>query len=55
MPTLTWHGHSCFTLETAEGKRIMIDPWLDENPACDSASADASSLWRERTVAACRR
>ena len=44
MPTLTWHGHSCFTLETAEGKRIMIDPWLDENPACDIKTKDVESL-----------
>ena len=40
MATLTWHGHSCFTLETDEGTRIMIDPWLDDNPAAD-IKADA--------------
>ena len=35
MSRLTWHGHSCFTLETGDGTRIMFDPWLDENPAAD--------------------
>jgi L-ascorbate metabolism protein UlaG (beta-lactamase superfamily) len=35
MSRLTFHGHSCFTLETGDGTRIMFDPWLDENPAAD--------------------
>jgi L-ascorbate metabolism protein UlaG (beta-lactamase superfamily) len=39
MATLTWHGHSCFMLEHA-GTRILIDPWLDENPSAD-VGADA--------------
>ena len=44
MAKLTWHGHSCFTLETDEGTRIMIDPWLDENPAADIKSKDVDKL-----------
>jgi L-ascorbate metabolism protein UlaG (beta-lactamase superfamily) len=44
MATLTWHGHSCFLLETDEGQRIMIDPWLDENPAADIKVADVEAL-----------
>jgi L-ascorbate metabolism protein UlaG (beta-lactamase superfamily) len=44
MARLTWHGHSCFTLETGDGTRIMIDPWLDENPAADIKAADAGKL-----------
>lgn len=44
MATLTWHGHSCFTLVTSEGKRIMIDPWLDENPAADIKTSDVEAL-----------
>ena len=31
---LTWLGHSTFKLETAEGKTILIDPWLTQNPLC---------------------
>ena len=44
MATLTWHGHSCFTLETDEGTRILFDPWLDENPAADIRSDDIERL-----------
>lgn len=44
MARLTWHGHSCFTLETGDGTRIMIDPWLDENPAADIKAADVDKL-----------
>ena len=44
MATLTWHGHSCFLIETDEGQRIMIDPWLDENPAADIKTADVEAL-----------
>jgi L-ascorbate metabolism protein UlaG (beta-lactamase superfamily) len=35
MPQLTWHGHATCTLETDDGTRIVIDPWFDENPACE--------------------
>ncbi|MBA4312123.1 MAG: metal-dependent hydrolase [Chlorobiaceae bacterium] len=28
---ITWLGHAAFLLETLQGKRILIDPWL-ENP-----------------------
>ena len=35
MARLTWHGHSCYTLDTGDGTRIMFDPWLDGNPAAD--------------------
>ena len=30
---LTWLGHATFLLE-AQGKRVLIDPWLQGNPAC---------------------
>jgi L-ascorbate metabolism protein UlaG (beta-lactamase superfamily) len=32
--TLTWLGHSTFRLDTAGGKRIYIDPFLNGNPKC---------------------
>lgn len=44
MATLTWHGHSCFTLVTADGTRIMFDPWLNENPSADIKVADVEKL-----------
>jgi len=34
MLTLTFHGHACFTLE-ADGRRVIIDPFLTGNPATD--------------------
>ena len=44
MATLTWHGHSCFLVETDGGQRIMIDPWIDENPASDIKVKDIDAL-----------
>jgi L-ascorbate metabolism protein UlaG (beta-lactamase superfamily) len=44
MARLTWHGHSCFTLETDDGTRIMFDPWLDENPSADIGTSDIEDL-----------
>jgi L-ascorbate metabolism protein UlaG (beta-lactamase superfamily) len=32
--TLTWLGHSAFRLDTASGKRIYVDPFLNGNPKC---------------------
>lgn len=31
---ITWYGHATFVYETPGGKRIMIDPWVQGNPAC---------------------
>jgi len=43
MPTLTFHGHSCFLLEH-DGKRIVIDPFLSGNPAADVGAGDLPPL-----------
>ena len=32
--TLTWLGHAAFRLDTADGKRIYVDPFLTGNPTC---------------------
>ena len=32
--SLTWLGHSTFKLTTGSGKVILIDPWVQGNPAC---------------------
>ncbi len=29
--TVTWYGHSAFLLESPSGKKVLVDPWL-ENP-----------------------
>jgi L-ascorbate metabolism protein UlaG (beta-lactamase superfamily) len=31
---LTWLGHAAFRVDTADGKRIYVDPWLKGNPKC---------------------
>jgi L-ascorbate metabolism protein UlaG (beta-lactamase superfamily) len=31
--SLTWLGHASFRLDTPGGKRVYVDPWLD-NPKC---------------------
>jgi len=44
MARLTWHGHSCFTLVTDEGSRLIFDPWLDGNPVADISSEQIEEL-----------
>ncbi|RMF86863.1 MAG: metal-dependent hydrolase [Nitrospinota bacterium] len=31
---ITWLGHSTFKIETPGGKTMIIDPWVQQNPAC---------------------
>jgi len=31
---LTWLGHGTFKIETPEKKTLVIDPWVEGNPAC---------------------
>ena len=31
---ITWLGHSTFFIQTPAGKRVLIDPWVQNNPAC---------------------
>lgn len=31
---ITWLGHSTFLIETPEGKKILLDPWVQGNPEC---------------------
>jgi len=31
---LTWLGHATFQIISPQGKVILIDPWLEKNPAC---------------------
>src|SRR5829696_5272395 len=44
MATLTWPGHSCLSLVTDEGTRILFDPFLDENPVSDIKAKDIERL-----------
>src|ERR1041385_179231 len=31
---VTWFGHGTWLYETPSGKRIMLDAWVHNNPAC---------------------
>ena len=33
---ITWLGHGTFCIDTSEGKTLILDPWLQGNPACPS-------------------
>ena len=39
---LTWFGHACFLIETA-GKKILVDPFLDDSPVAPVKSKDVSA------------
>jgi L-ascorbate metabolism protein UlaG (beta-lactamase superfamily) len=41
---LTYLGHSTFTLTTPGGKRLLVDPWVQNNPRCPEASKDVGPL-----------
>ncbi len=32
--SITWLGHATFFLRSPGGRRILFDPWLDQNPRC---------------------
>ena len=34
---ITWLGHGTFIITSPGGVRILIDPWLTDNPACPEA------------------
>ena len=40
---ITWLGHATFLFET-EGKRLLVDPWVKENPACPEELKDVGEL-----------
>jgi L-ascorbate metabolism protein UlaG (beta-lactamase superfamily) len=35
MATLTYHGHATCSIETDDGTKLVIDPFFNDNPACD--------------------
>jgi len=36
---LTWLGHAAFRIDTPSGKRVYVDPWLD-NPKCPDSEKE---------------
>ena len=37
-----WLGHSTFQVTTPEGRKLLIDPWLKDNPACPDEYKNSS-------------
>ena len=35
MGQLTFHGHACVEIVTGDGTRLLIDPFLTDNPLAD--------------------
>lgn len=40
MTTITWLGHAAVKIELDDGTVLLIDPWLDGNPACPDNAKD---------------
>ena len=40
---ITWYGHSAFLLESPSGKRVLIDPWLENPKAPAGAKGNISA------------
>lgn len=41
---LTWLGHATFKLQTPHGKKVLIDPWVQGNPACPADQKNINQL-----------
>jgi L-ascorbate metabolism protein UlaG (beta-lactamase superfamily) len=41
---ITWLGHGTFKLRTAAGKTLLIDPWVQDNPACPAEAKHLGKL-----------
>ncbi len=41
---LTWLGHATWLIDTPSGKRIIIDPWVMQNPVCPDNLKDPGDL-----------
>ncbi|HET9947537.1 MAG TPA: metal-dependent hydrolase [Longimicrobiales bacterium] len=40
MAKVTWHGHATTSLETQDGTRLVIDPFIEGNPSCELSVDD---------------
>lgn len=41
---VTWLGHGTWLWETSEGKRLLVDAWIDGNPATPDEFKDLAAL-----------
>jgi len=35
---ITWLSHGTFVVKTEEGRTLLLDPWVDGNPACPATA-----------------
>lgn len=41
---ITWLGHATFRIATPDGTRLLVDPWVMNNPACPDDLKDPGPL-----------
>ncbi|RJP15638.1 MAG: metal-dependent hydrolase [Candidatus Abyssobacteria bacterium SURF_5] len=41
--TVKWNGHANFEVTSANGKKILIDPWFEGNPSCPTPLSEVYS------------
>ena len=41
---LTWLGHSTFRITSVTGRTLLVDPWVQNNPACPDAEKQPRPL-----------
>lgn len=41
---IKWNGHANFQITSAEGKKILIDPWFEGNPSCATPLSDVKDI-----------
>ncbi|RME05017.1 MAG: metal-dependent hydrolase [Planctomycetota bacterium] len=41
---IQWLGHSTFLIQTSQGKHILIDPWVYQNPACPESAKNLEKI-----------
>jgi L-ascorbate metabolism protein UlaG (beta-lactamase superfamily) len=41
---VTWFGHATYKLRSPGGKTIMVDPWIESNPACPAELKSVGKL-----------
>lgn len=41
---ITWFGHATYVVRTPGGRRIMLDPWIQGNPACPESLKTVGKL-----------
>ena len=42
--SITWLGHGTVLYRSEKGRSVLVDAWVDSNPACPAASKDLKSL-----------